>query len=118
MRGQVQPDGGGRPFNIEPATDPHVSREIDFDSCGQHFRLLLSVPLYIWEKLKQSDWGQVEQWVKQRADAIRQAEALRGNLLHWQERLEAFARTCLYNQFSKAQISAGNDSWGVPEGWL
>lgn len=114
---EVKPDYGGLPFNPEPATDPKITRQFSFTANGQLFSLLLEVPLYIWDKLKSSDWDQVEKWVRERAESIRLDEARAGNLLRWTEKIQEFARTCIYTQFSKAQQQAGNAGWAVPEGW-
>src|SRR5262245_34187887 len=105
VSGQVIPDGGGRPYNAETATDPRHTRTIDFESCGQKFALALEIPLYIWEKLTNADWDQVEKWVRDRADQVRLTEAAAGNVLRWKQTLEDFARKCVYNQFSKLQVA-------------
>lgn len=115
MNKDAKPEFGGLPYNPEPASDPLHEWRFDFESCGQLFQITLGVPLYIWKKLKEADWGQVSKWVRERANEIRANEALRGNLLNWTEAVEAFARQCIYNQFSKAQVAAGNDAWAVPE---
>lgn len=114
MPGQVKPDFGGLPYNEEPATDPTHEKTIDFMSLGNRFQIVLDVPLYIWEKLKQSDWDQIEKWVITRAETIRIDEAKQGRLNRWKETLQHFARTCVYNQFSKQQARLGNDAWAAP----
>lgn len=108
---------GVLPYNDEPGKDPTHEKKISFASCGQSFAVTLQVPLYIWDSLSDSDWDFVEKHVRERADSIRMAAAREGMLLRWQENLQDFARQAVYNQFSKAQLAAGNDSWAAPAGW-
>jgi hypothetical protein len=106
------------PYNDEVATDPTHEKKISFVSLGQNYDLRLQVPLYMWNALGIEDWDFVEKLVRERADGIRLDAARAGQLLHWQTKLEEFARDCAYNQFMKFQVREGNhEGHAVPHGW-
>ncbi|HEY1939475.1 MAG TPA: hypothetical protein VGJ33_16215 [Candidatus Angelobacter sp.] len=106
------------PYNDEVATDPTHEKIISFVSLGQTFSLRLQVPLYMWNALSTEDWDFAEKLVRERADGMRMDAARSGKLLQWQDHLQEFARTCVYNQFMKYQVREGNnEGHAVPLGW-
>ena len=117
----TKPSDGTLPYNSETVTDPTIEKSITFESFGTLYRCNMKIPLYMWNKLKAEDWDRAEKMVQDRISEIRLSAAAEGKLLshQWGENVESFAKRCVYNEFMKRQVEAGNDEGhAVPTDFL
>ena len=116
-----KPADGTLPYNSETVTDPTIEKVIRFESFGTVYDCKMKIPLYMWKKLKAEDWDRAVKIVRDRIAEIRLDAAAQGKLLshQWGEDVERFAKRCVYNEFMKRQVEAGNaEGHAVPTDFL
>jgi len=117
----VKPGDGALPYNSETVTDPTIEKKIRFESFGSVYDCSMKIPLYMWNKLKAEDWDRAVSIVRGRIGELRLAAAADGKFLphQWGPDIERFAKQCVYNEFMKRQVEAGNDEGhAVPTDFL